>query len=32
MHGGTVSVDAAIELEGSERPACAVEAIYRMFE
>ncbi|GAA1222985.1 MaoC family dehydratase [Prauserella halophila] len=30
--GVQLTVDAAIELEGSERPACAVEAIYRMFE
>ncbi|MDR7304310.1 MaoC family dehydratase [Haloactinomyces albus] len=27
-----VTVDAAIELEGSERPACIAEAVYRMFE
>lgn len=30
--GVQVTVDAAIELEGSERPACVVEAVYRMFE
>lgn len=30
--GVQVTVDGSIELEGSDRPACAVEAIYRMFE
>ncbi len=30
--GVQVTVDAAIELEGSERPACIAEAVYRMFE
>ena len=30
--GVQVTVDAKIELEGSERPAVVVEAIYRFFE
>ncbi|RCW45955.1 acyl dehydratase [Halopolyspora algeriensis] len=30
--GVQVTVDATIELEGSERPACIAEAVYRMFE
>ncbi|GAB2753706.1 MaoC family dehydratase [Salinifilum aidingensis] len=30
--GAQVTVDAAIELEGGERPACTAEAVYRMFD
>lgn len=30
--GAQVTVDGTIELAGSERPACAVQTIYRMFE
>lgn len=30
--GVQVTVDGAIELEGSDRPACVAEAVYRMFE
>lgn len=30
--GVQVTIDGSIELEGSERPACVVEAVYRMFE
>jgi acyl dehydratase len=30
--GVQVTIDGVIELEGSERPAVVVEAIYRMFE
>lgn len=30
--GAQVTVEATIELEGSDRPACVVETLYRMFE
>ncbi|GAA3724329.1 acyl dehydratase [Spinactinospora alkalitolerans] len=30
--GVQVTIDAVIELEGSQRPACVAEAVYRMFE
>ncbi len=31
-NGAQVTVDAAVELEGGERPACVAEVLFRMFE